>query len=238
MDSCLGAFEAIKSDLSTSPVLVLPDQSKHFTLVSDACQTPRAVGAVCCKPGPLPIGRSLIPCACRQDILRVGSGLVSPGEKEPAQLKQDANGLWWTATNQLMVPNYGRLRYEMFESVHVHPFSGHYGQSRTQKKALQLNFLPSMAEDLKAWCQKCDSCQWVKAESVQTKRGTQSFRYTRLQMGVCVYGPHYRSSGDKCCDIYAHYACVADCANAMADAWEDTAGCAHADCLHGNILKC
>ena len=23
----------------------------------------------------------------------------------------------------------------------------------------------------------------------------------------------------------------------MADAWEDTAGCAHADCLHGNILR-
>ena len=41
-----------------------------------------------------------------------------------------------------------------------------------------------------------------------------------------------------CCDIYAHYACVADCADAMADAWEETAGCAHANCLHGNILKC
>ena len=37
---------------------------------------------------------------------------------------------------------------------------------------------------------------------------------------------------------YAHYACVVDCADAMADAWEDTASCAHADCLHGNILKC
>ena len=41
-----------------------------------------------------------------------------------------------------------------------------------------------------------------------------------------------------CCDISAHDACVADCADAMADAWEDTAGCAYADCLHGNILKC
>ena len=41
----------------------------------------------------------------------------------------------------------------------------------------------------------------------------------------------------SCCDIYAHYACVADCADAMADAWEDTAGCAHVDCLHGNIPK-
>ena len=44
--------------------------------------------------------------------------------------------------------------------------------------------------------------------------------------------------GSTCCDMYVHYACVADCANAMADAWEGTVGCAHADCLHGNILKC
>ena len=36
---------------------------------------------------------------------------------------------------------------------------------------------------------------------------------------------------------YAHYACVADCADAMADAWEDTAGCAQAICLHENLLE-
>ena len=34
---------------------------------------------------------------------------------------------------------------------------------------------------------------------------------------------------------YAHYACVADCADAMADAWEDTAGCAQPICLHKKI---
>ena len=39
------------------------------------------------------------------------------------------------------------------------------------------------------------------------------------------------------CIIYAHYACKADCADAMADVWEDTGRCAQADCLHGNVLK-
>ena len=42
----------------------------------------------------------------------------------------------------------------------------------------------------------------------------------------------------SCCDIYAHYACVANCTDAKADAWEDTAGYAQADCLLGNVLKC
>ena len=33
-------------------------------------------------------------------------------------------------------------------------------------------------------------------------------------------------------------AMTADCADAMADAWEDTAGCAQAFCLHGILLTC
>ena len=44
--------------------------------------------------------------------------------------------------------------------------------------------------------------------------------------------------GGVWCHIYARYARVVDCANAMADAWEEIAGCAHADCQHGSILKC
>ena len=91
------------------------------------------------------------------------AGIVSPGERKPAKLNKDANGLWWTHANQLVVLEYGRLQFEMFESVHVHPFLGHYGQNRTQKKALQLFFWPNMAADIKTWCQKSDSCQRVKA---------------------------------------------------------------------------
>ena len=66
-------------------------------------------------------------------------------------------------------PGYGRLRFKMFESVHIHPFSGHYGQSRTQKKAPQLYFWPTMAADIKRWWQNCDSCQRVKAERRKPK---------------------------------------------------------------------
>ena len=43
---------------------------------------------------------------------------------------------------------------------------------------------------------------------------------------------------EVCVVTCAHYACVADCANAMADAWKDTVGCAQAICLHENLLKC
>ena len=44
--ACDVAFASIKSALMSAPVLTLPDPSKHFTLVSDACEQPPAVGAV------------------------------------------------------------------------------------------------------------------------------------------------------------------------------------------------
>ena len=53
---------------------------------------------------------------------------------------------------------------------------------------------------------------------------------------VCIYTAALRS-GASTVVTYAHYACVADCADAMADAWEDTAGCAQAICLHENLLE-
>ena len=60
---------------------------------------------------------------------------MSPGDRKPLKLNRDANGLWWTHANQQVVLDYGRVRFEMIESVHVHRFSGHYGQSRAQKIA-------------------------------------------------------------------------------------------------------
>ena len=48
---------------------------------------------------------------------------------------------------------------------------------------------------------------------------------------------HLRKSLWRSVVTYAHYACVADCADAMADAWEDTASCAQAIGLHENLLK-
>ena len=43
---------------------------------------------------------------------------------------------------------------------------------------------------------------------------------------------HVAATSPSVVVAYAHYACVADCADAMADAWEDTAGCAQPICLH------
>ena len=94
---------------------------------------------------------------------------VSLGMHNYPQLYRDANGLYWTETHQLVVPNYEGLRFEMFESVHIHPFSGHWGLSRTQKKAMQLYFWPKLATEMKEWCEKCDSCQQVKAERAKPK---------------------------------------------------------------------
>jgi AcrR family transcriptional regulator len=48
---CDTAFAAVRRALTSAPVLALPDHAKHFTLVSDACQSPPAVGAVLLQDG-------------------------------------------------------------------------------------------------------------------------------------------------------------------------------------------
>ena len=49
--ACDTAFAAVRHAESSPPVLALPDHAKHFTLVSDACQSPPAVGAVLLQDG-------------------------------------------------------------------------------------------------------------------------------------------------------------------------------------------
>jgi hypothetical protein len=44
---------------------------------------------------------------------------------------------------ELHVPDSANLHFECFESVHIHPFSRHYGSARTSHKATLLNYWPN-----------------------------------------------------------------------------------------------
>ena len=78
-------------------------------------------------------------------------------------LHADAAGLLWTESKQLYIPAYDNLPKECFESVHSHPYAGHYGVMRTVKKAENVFYWPGMAKHIKGWIKSCDSCQRVKA---------------------------------------------------------------------------
>ena len=89
---------------------------------------------------------------------------VSPSQRVALSLREDDKGLLWTRDECLLVPDVDTLRKEYFESVHVHPYSGHYGNKRTLAKAKTVFYWPSMARDIEHWCAICDSCQRVKAQ--------------------------------------------------------------------------
>ena len=42
---------------------------KFYDCAQEVDNAALSLCSICCKPVPLPMGRSLIPCACRQDIL-------------------------------------------------------------------------------------------------------------------------------------------------------------------------
>jgi hypothetical protein len=50
------------------------------------------------------------------------------------QIRVYAQGLRWTQNEQLFIPNWENLRFDCFESVHKHPFSGHLGAQRTLQR--------------------------------------------------------------------------------------------------------
>ena len=83
--------------------------------------------------------------------------------KHYADLHADSASLLWTADSKLYVPNADNLRKDCFESVHIHPYSGHYGNQRTVAKAKQIFTWPSLLQDVRNWVATCDSCQRVKA---------------------------------------------------------------------------
>jgi hypothetical protein len=79
-------------------------------------------------------------------------------------LRRDNNGLYWTQSNQWMIPDHDGLRQECLHSVHAHPYAGHYGIHRTLKKAQEIYFWPKMHSTVEQFVRHCDSCQRIQFE--------------------------------------------------------------------------
>ena len=88
---------------------------------------------------------------------------VSQQLRESMSLHTVSAGLMWTDHSQLYVPEHENPRFECFESVHLHPYAGHYGVMRTKKKAEHLYFWPKLAKDIVKWLGSCDPCLRNKA---------------------------------------------------------------------------
>ena len=88
---------------------------------------------------------------------------VSARIKQEVGYRRDEKGLYWTHKEQLWIPEDKDLRMECIESVHAHPYAGHYGAQRTEAKAKEIYYWPSMIQDVQHYVDHCDSCQRVKA---------------------------------------------------------------------------
>jgi hypothetical protein len=93
---------------------------------------------------------------------------VETGRGDVSGFVRDSQGLMWTESHQLVIPDYQALRKECIESVHAHPYSGHYGGNRTLQKAKQIYYWPGMQQDIELYVKCCDSCQRVKAPRQRT----------------------------------------------------------------------
>jgi hypothetical protein len=84
----------------------------------------------------------------------------------------DDNGIRWTLSKHIFIPDHGELWEDCIEEVHAPTFAiaGHFSKFRTITKFKGVYFWPNMRKDVVRFDQSCDSCQKVKA-SKQKKVG-------------------------------------------------------------------
>lgn len=110
-------------------------------------------------------------------------------------------GLWWTKRHQLVVPRVASLRTECIESMHDHPFSGHFGQRKTLDLVQRVFYWPNMKEDVVQYCRSCPSCQLNKASSAKPAGLLQPLpipgrRWESISMDFIVELPVSKSGND------------------------------------------
>lgn len=71
----------------------------------------------------------------------------------------EADGLWFTDENQLVVPDYQGLRQSILKEMHDTTYSGHPGIARTEKLILKNFWWPTLKEDVSTYVQACPVCQ-------------------------------------------------------------------------------
>ena len=72
-------------------------------------------------------------------------------------------GLWWSNTDKLVIPDAFDLRQSVMCEMHDSPYRGHVGIKKTKKAIELLHFWPTLAADVECYVKHCPSCQKMKS---------------------------------------------------------------------------
>jgi hypothetical protein len=73
----------------------------------------------------------------------------------------DDNGICWTLSKQIFIPDHGELWDDCIGELHAPTFAGHFRLMRTIKELKEVYFLPDMRKDVERFVKPCDFCQKV-----------------------------------------------------------------------------
>ncbi len=77
----------------------------------------------------------------------------------------DAQGLWRTATGQIVVPNVKELKSIILYESHDADYSGHVGMARTQKNIERFFWWPGLHSEVQQYVKTCEACQRNKSSN-------------------------------------------------------------------------
>nr|GEZ94642.1 hypothetical protein [Tanacetum cinerariifolium] len=177
------AFEKLKSVMTQTPVLQLPDFSKIFIIETDASGI--GIGAVLQQKVADALSRVQGQTKCLQlEVTTLSSELydkVKKGWSEDSQLKAKIEKLQlnsgsskhysWSngellRNGKLVISNDEDLRKELMEHFHNGPTGGHSGMQATTKRMGALMYWKKMRNQIKQHIRQCDTCPRYKPELV------------------------------------------------------------------------
>jgi hypothetical protein len=81
------------------------------------------------------------------------------------KLKCDAQGLWRTALDQIVVPNVKELKSTILYEAHDADYSGHVGMARTQENIERFFWWPGLHTEVLQYVRSCEACQRNKSSN-------------------------------------------------------------------------
>ena len=72
-------------------------------------------------------------------------------------------GLWWSNTDKLAIPDAFDLRQFVMYEMHDSPYRGHVGINKSKKAIELLYYWPALAADVECYVKHCPSCQKTKS---------------------------------------------------------------------------
>ncbi|XP_073019187.1 uncharacterized protein [Primulina eburnea] len=201
-EACGKSFETLITKLASTPVLVLPEDGKNFTIYSDASKG--GLGCALMQEGQankaadalsrMNIGKVSLSSLSAQPCLRESIKLKQSQDPSITKIKEqipegktpefqiDESGVL-CMEGRLCIPDIDVIREEVMAEAHKSKFSGHLRSTEMYRDLKNNYWCNGMKKDVAVFVSKFLTCQQVKAEHERPGGLLQPLEIPKMKVG-------------------------------------------------------